>query len=108
MKYGLDLTAVEACDQAAGVFCWNGSEVHTSLASLLGDLGHDRQRAVDSGADYQLALPQGTSSSADSGVCPNSRPYGFEGFLLRFRTRPPPMTMSWSSLSCSDRAGSFP
>ena len=40
--------------------------------------------------------PQGGSSSADTGVCPNSSRYGFDGFFFRFRTRPPSMMMSLS------------
>ena len=40
--------------------------------------------------------PQGSSSSADRGVCPNWSRYDFEGFFLRFRTWPPSMTMSLS------------
>src|SRR4249920_3807559 len=40
--------------------------------------------------------PHGSSSSADSGVWPNSSRYGFDGFFFRFRTRPPSMTTSLS------------
>ena len=40
--------------------------------------------------------PQGISSLAESGVCPNLSRYGFEGFLLRLRTAPRSMTMSCS------------
>src|SRR5512133_4183075 len=40
--------------------------------------------------------PQGSSSSAERGVCPNWSRYDFEGFFLRFRTWPPSMTMSLS------------
>src|SRR6476620_4507124 len=40
--------------------------------------------------------PHGSSSSAESGVCPNLSRYGFEGFLLRLRTTPRSMTMSCS------------
>ena len=40
--------------------------------------------------------PHGSSSSAESGVCPNLSRYGFEGFLLRLRTAPRSMTMSCS------------
>jgi hypothetical protein len=39
--------------------------------------------------------PQASSSSADRGVCPNSPRYGFDGFYLRFRTRPPSMSLSF-------------
>ena len=42
MKYGIDLTAVEARDQPTRVLCWAGGEVYAATTSLLEDLGHDR------------------------------------------------------------------
>jgi hypothetical protein len=96
MKYGVDITPVEARNQPASVLCGDGGEVYAPTTSLLEDLGHDRQRAVGAGADDEPTPPQGSFSSADKGVCPNSSRYGFEGFFFRSCTRPPSMTMSWT------------
>ena len=42
MKYGVDLTAVEARNQPTRVLCWAGGDVYPATTSLIEDLGHDR------------------------------------------------------------------
>lgn len=88
-------TLVEARDQVACVFCGDGREVYIPPPRLLGNLGHDRQRAVEPGADEQLASPPGEFLVGRQWRVPELAsiwPRGFFGF----RTRPPSMTMSWS------------
>ena len=42
MKYGVDLTLVEAGNQPTRVLCGEGGEVYASTTSLLENLRHDR------------------------------------------------------------------
>ena len=91
-----DLSSLEARDQPAGLFRRDSDKLDVSVRSLRRHLGHDRQRAVGPGADDQPGSAPGSSSSAESGVCPNLSRYGFEGFLLRLRTVPRSMTTSCS------------
>jgi hypothetical protein len=92
----MDIVRVEARDQAAGVLRREGFDGGAPTAGLLDDFGLDRQRAMSTGADDQQTSAPGELLVSRHGVCPNSERYGLEGFLLRFRTRPPSMTMSCS------------
>ena len=57
MKYGVDLTPVEARNQPTCLLCGDGGEFYAPTTSLLQDLGHDRERAIGAGADDQPPPP---------------------------------------------------
>jgi hypothetical protein len=59
VQHGVYLTRVEARDQAASVLCGDGGEVYAPATSFLGDLGHDRERSMESGADDESASTPG-------------------------------------------------
>ena len=71
VKDRADLPWLEARDQSAGLFCWDSDKVNMSARSLLHHLSHDRQRAVGPVPMIKRGPPQGISSAAESGVCPN-------------------------------------
>ena len=96
MKDRADLPWLEARNQATGLLRRDSDKVNVSARSLRHHLGHDRQRAMGPGPMINRDPPQGSSSSAESGVCPNLSRYGFEAFLLRLLTAPRSMTMSCS------------
>src|SRR4051794_35080672 len=84
MKHGVDLTPVEARDQAASLLCWDGGEVHAPTTSLLDDLGHDRQRAIGSGADDQPASAPGEFLVGRQRSVPEFIAVWLRGLLLPF------------------------
>src|SRR5207344_1779415 len=84
MKYGVDLTPVEAGDQAAGVLGGNGGEVHVPTSSLLDHFGHDRQRAVGSGADDQSASTPGQFLVGRQGCVSELVAESLRGLLVSF------------------------
>ena len=59
MKYGVNLTPVEARNQPTCLLCGDGSEVYAPTTSLLQNLGHDRERAMGAGADDQPSSAPG-------------------------------------------------
>jgi hypothetical protein len=96
MKHGVDLTPADVRDLAAGILRPDGDDIHAPTASLLEDLGRDRQRPVDPGAhDQPASTPRKFLVDGHRRV-PELVSVPLEGFFLRFRTRPPSMTMSCS------------
>src|ERR1700758_760597 len=53
VKDRADLSSLEARDQPAGLVCRDSDKVNVSARGLRHHVGHDRQVAVGSGADYQ-------------------------------------------------------
>ena len=70
MKYGVDLTSVEVCNQPTCVLCGYGGEVYAPTASLLEHFGHDRERAIGAGPDDQPVSTPGELLVSREGSMP--------------------------------------